>query len=404
MLMYKYVGRTKKGSLKRGTIEGTSRNDAIQKLRDQGVSPREITETKPTIFNKDLAIGGTTVKNEHFVIYCRQFATLIRAGVTIVEATNILANQTESKGLKKVLAEVEHDIKGGIAFSDAVEKHPKAFPTLFANMIRAGEMTGNLDDTLDRLATYFEKQHSLKKKIQSTLAYPSILSVLIVGVVIFLLIVIIPQFEGIYDSFGGELPAITKFVLNISEMMQKFWWIGFIIVLLLIGIFIFNYKTSKQFNYVVNVTVLKMPIFGKLLQKAAIARMTRTLSSLFSSAVPILDALGIVAKVVNNPVISRVVLEARGSLESGGTLSEPLAAHWVFPPLVHQMTAIGEQTGTLDYMLEKIADFYEEDVDRTVDTLKSLIEPIMIVLLAFVVGFIVLSIMIPMFTVFTEIQ
>lgn len=402
--MYKYVGRTKKGSLKRGTIEGSSRYDAIQKLREKGISPREITETKPSIFNKDLAIGGNRIKNEHFVIYCRQFATLIRAGVTIVEATNILANQTESKGLKKVLAEVEHDIKGGIAFSDAVEKHPKAFPALFANMIRAGEMTGNLDDTLDRLATYFEKQHSLKKKIQSTLAYPAILSVLIVGVVIFLMVSIIPQFTGIYDSFGGELPAITKFVLSISEMMQRLWWLGLIIVVVTIGVFMFTYKTNKQFQYVVHVAILKMPIFGKLLQKAAIARMTRTLSSLFSSAVPILQALEIVAKVVDNPVISKVVLESRTSLEAGGTLSEPLKAHWVFPPIVHQMTAIGEQTGTLDYMLEKIADFYEEDVDRTVDTLKSLIEPLMIVVLAVVVGFIVASIMIPMFSVFTEMQ
>src|SRR5690625_3926543 len=404
MLVYKYVGRTKKGNLKRGTIEGNSRNDAIQKLRDKGISPREITETKPSIFNRDISIGGSAVKNEHFVIYCRQFATLIRAGVTIVEATNILANQTESKALKKILATVEHNIRGGIAFSDAVEKHPKAFPALFVNMIRAGEMTGNLDETLDRMANYFEKQHSLKKKIQSTLAYPIILTVLIVAVVIFLMVYIIPQFTDIYDSIGGELPAITVFVLSVSEFMQKMWWLILLVIAFAIGVFTLVYKTNKQFHYTINVIILKLPIFGKLLQKAAIARMTRTLSSLFSSAVPILQALGIVAKVVENPVISKVVLEARGNLESGGTLSEPLKAHWVFPPIVHQMTAIGEQTGTLDFMLEKIADFYEEDVDRTVDTLKSLIEPLMIVILAAVVGLIVASIMIPMFTVFTEMQ
>src|SRR5690625_2384237 len=403
MTMYKYVGRTKKGSVKRGIIEGDSRNEVIQKLREKGISPRELTETKPSIFTKDLSFGGKSVKNEDFVIYCRQFATLIRAGVTIVEATNILANQTESKGLKKVLTEVERDIKGGIAFSDAVEKHSNVFPSLFVNMIRAGEMTGNLDETLDRMATYFEQQHALKKKIQSTLAYPAILFVLIVGVIIFLMVSIIPQFTGIYDSFGGELPAITQFVLKVSEMIRKSWWIFLLVVVLIIGIFIFIYKTNKQFHYAIHTALLKMPIFGKLLQKAAIARMTRTLASLFSSAVPILQALGIVAKVVDNPVISKVVLESQSSLETGGTLSEPLANHWVFPPLVHQMTAIGERTGSLDYMLEKIADFYEEDVERSVDTLRSLIEPIMIVVLAFVVGFIVLSIMVPMFTVFTEI-
>ena len=174
-------------------------------------------------------------------------------------------------------------------------------------------------------------------------------------------------------------------------------------IVLTIGLFIFLYRSNKKFNYIVHITMLRMPIFGKLLQKAAIARMTRTLSSLFSSAVPILQSLEIVAKVVNNPVISKVVLDARSSLEAGGTLTEPLQAHWVFPPLVHQMTAIGEKTGTLDYMLEKIADFYEQDVDRTVDTLKSLIEPIMIVFLAVVVGLIVASIMIPMISVFNEI-
>ena len=404
MAMYKYVGRTRKGKLKRGTIEAVSQREAISQLREQGISPREITETKPSIFNKDISLGGNSVKNEHFVIYCRQFATLIRTGVTIAEATHILRDQTESKALKKVLAQVERDIRGGIPFSDAADKHPKAFPALFVNMIRAGEMTGNLDGTLDRMATYFEKQHSLKKKVQSTLAYPSILSVLIVTVVIFLLIYIIPQFEGIFESLGGELPAITLFVIRISEFMQANWWIILLFIALIIGVFIFAYKTSKQFYYFVHVGLLKMPIFGKLLQKAAIARMTRTLSSLFSSAVPILDSLGIVAKVIGNPVISKVVLESRSNLEAGGTLSEPLSKHWVFPPLVHQMTAIGEQTGTLDFMLEKIADFYEEDVDRTVDTLKSMIEPIMIVFLAVVVGFIVLSIMIPMFSVFTELQ
>lgn len=403
MAVYKYVGRTASGSLKRGTIEGTSRREVMNQLREQGISPREIEETKPSIINRDITIGNP-VKAEHFVIYCRQFATLIRAGVTIVDATNILADQTESKALKKALQEVERDIRSGIAFSDAVEKHPKIFPSLFSNMVRAGEMTGSLDETLDRMATYFEKQHNLKKNIQSTMAYPAVLMVLIIGVVIFLLVYIIPQFTGIYDQFGGELPAITQFILKISEILQELWWLVLAVLVVFVGLFFFLFKTNKQFHYSVHLMILKMPIFGKLLQKAAIARMTRTLSSLFSSAVPILEALGIVAKVVGNPVISKVVSESRDNLEAGGTLSEPLRAHWVFPPLVHQMTAIGEETGTLDFMLQKIADFYEDDVDRTVNTLKSMIEPLMIVILAVVVGFIVLSVMVPMFQVFTEIQ
>lgn len=404
MQMYKYVGRTNKGLMKRGTIESTSRNQAILSLREKGISPREVTETKATIFNKNIMLGGSAVKHQHFVIYCRQFATLIRAGISIVEATNILAEQTESKGLKKVLGEVEAEIREGQAFSDVVQKHPKAFPALFINMIRAGEMTGNLDSTLERLATYFEEQHKLKKKVQSTMTYPVVLLVVIIGVVIFLMLSIVPNFTAMFDQFGGELPVITQIVVKMSEFIQNLWWLGLIIVIGAVSVFMFFFKNNRDFHYSVHNALLRLPIFGPVLQKAAIARMTRTLSSLFSSSVPILEALTVVEKVSGNPVIGKVVLEARESLEKGNPLSDPLKASWVFPPLVSQMTAIGEETGSLDYMLEKVADFYEEDVERTVGTLNSLIEPLMIILLATVVGFVVLSIMIPMFSIFTEIQ
>lgn len=404
MQVYKYVGRTKRGTLRRGTMEGKSRAQVIQKLRDKGIRPREVVETKPTIFNRDLSIGGNFVKHEHFVIYCRQFATLIRAGISIVKATHILAEQTESKGLKKALQTVETDLREGSSFSDAVEKFPKIFPSIFVNMVRAGEMTGSLDETLDRLAFYFEKQYNLKKKVQSTMAYPAVLMVVIMGVVIFLMLSIIPNFTTMFEQFGSELPAITKLVVSMSEMAQQFWWLLLLIAGLGSGLFYFMYKSNKTFHYGVHVALLKMPVFGPLLQKVAIARMTRTLSSLFSSSVPILQALAIVEKVAGNPVVGKVVLESRDNLEKGNPLSEPLKKSWVFPPLVSQMVATGEETGSLDYMLEKVADFYEEDVNRSVATLKSLIEPLMIVILAVVVGFIVLSIMIPMFTVFTEIQ
>lgn len=404
MALYKYVGRTRSGKLKRGTIEGMSRREVIAELREKGISPREVTETKPNIFNRDIQLGRKTVKIEHFVIYCRQFATLIRAGISIVDSTNILTEQSESKVLRETLKEVERDVRSGVAFSDAIEKHSKVFPALFVNMIRSGEMTGNLDDSLDRLATYYEKQHSLQKKIKSALAYPVILSILIVLVVIFLMVVIIPQFTAVYDSLGAELPSITKVLISISAFLQSSWWIILLIALAVAIAFVILYRKNEKFHYSTHVALLKLPIFGKLLQKAAIARMTKTLSSLFSSAVPILDGLEIAAKVGKDPVMSKVLMEARSSLEAGGSLSEPLRKHWVFPPLVHQMIAIGEQTGALDYMLEKIADFYEEDVDRSVETLQSLIEPIMIVALAVVVGFIVLAVMIPMFSVFTEIQ
>src|SRR5690625_3045905 len=215
---------------------------------------------------------------------------------------------------------------------------------------------------------------------------------------------IVPNFTSMFEQFGSELPLITQWVVKISGFIRYSWWIGLIFVVVFSMFFLYLYKQNSQFNYSIHVLLLKMPIFGPLLQKSAIARMTRTLSSLFSSSVPILQALNIVAKVVNNPVIGKVVLEARDNLESGNSLSEPFKESWVFPPLVSQMTAIGEESGSLDFMLDKIADFYEEDVDRTVDTLRSLIEPIMIILLAVVVGFIVLSIMIPMLSILTDVN
>ena len=398
MTVFRYSGRSKTGALKKGIIDATNKKKAIEKLRAQGINPRELEESK-SILHKDLAIGGK-VKHQDFVIYCRQYATLVRAGVSIVEATHILAVQSKSKPLKKALEQVEEDIRGGLSFSNATMKHPKVFPPLFVNMMRSGEATGNIDNTLERLAMTFEKSYNIKKKVQSTLTYPAVLMVITIAVTFFLMVFIVPTFVSMFDDLGGEMPALTLFILKISDFLIAYWWLLFgLLAAVIVGLRM-AYRGNQQFNYTVNLLILRVPIFGPLLQKNVIARMTRTLSSLFSSAVPILQALTIVEKVVGNPVIGKVVLEARESLESGSTLSAPLEKSWIFPPLVTQMTAIGEQTGSLDYMLEKIADFYEDEVDRSVDTLKSLIEPLMIVFLAAVVGTIVMAIMMPMFSMY----
>ncbi|CAM5182884.1 Type IV pilus assembly protein PilC OS=Ureibacillus acetophenoni OX=614649 GN=SAMN05877842_10475 PE=3 SV=1 [Ureibacillus acetophenoni] len=402
MTVFKYVGRTKTGAPAKGTIDAANKNAAITKLREKGINPREIIESN-SILHMELNLGGNTVKNQDFVIYCRQFATLIRAGVSIVESTDILANQTKSKPLKKALQAVEEDIRSGIPFSEATSKHPKVFPALFTNMMRSGEATGNIDETLERLANTLEKQYNLKKKIQSTLTYPAVLMVITIFVVFFLLIFIVPTFVKTFESMDAELPSITIFTMAVSNFLQSFWWIVIGLALTVIVVFNFLYKRNKEFYYMVHYTILRVPVFGTLLQKNVIARLMRTLSSLFSSAVPILNALSIAERVVGNPVVGRVVLEARTSLEKGSTLTEPLQKSWLFPPLVTSMTSIGESTGSLDYMLEKIADFYEAEVDRAVDTLKSLIEPVMILILAVVVGFIVAAIMMPMFSLYEQI-
>ncbi|TQR14836.1 type II secretion system F family protein [Psychrobacillus soli] len=401
MVVFKYNGRTSQGTLKKGTVDAINKQAAITKLRAQGINPRELEESK-SILHKELSIGAK-VKNQDFVIYSRQFATLIRAGVSILESTRILGEQTSSKPLKKALQAVEEDVKSGLSFSDATARYPKVFPALFVNMIRAGEATGNLDESLERLAYSYEKQFNLKKKVQSTMAYPVVLLVLTVFVAGFLMLTIVPQFVSMFEDMGAELPTITKMVMGISGILQSSWYIVLALIIIVAILFNYLYKNNKAFNFTINIILLKIPIFGKLLQKSAIARMTRTLSSLFSSSVPILQALTIVEKVIGNPVIAKVVRESRTSLEQGSTLTAPLEKSWIFPPLVTQMTAIGEQTGSLDYMLEKIAVFYEDDVDRTVDALKSLIEPLMIVILAAVVGTIVMAIMVPMFSMYEQI-
>lgn len=383
---------------KKGIIDATNKKAALEKLRAQGINARELEESK-SILHKDLKIGGK-VKHQDFVIYCRQYATLIRAGVSIVEATHILGSQTKSKALKMALEQVEVDIRSGTAFSDAAAKHPKVFPVMFVNMMRSGEATGNIDETLERLANTFEKQFKIKKKVQGALTYPAILSVMTIAVGMFLMIFIVPTFMATFEDMDLEMPILTVIVVSISDWLVAYWYIVIAVLIIAIVTFRFFYKNNRQFHYNVNYALLRMPVFGALMQKNVIARVTRTLSSLFSSSVPILQALTIVEKVAGNPVVGKVVLEARDNLEKGGTLSEPLEKSWLFPPLVTQMTSIGEKTGSLDYMLEKIADFYEEEVDRSVDTLKSLVEPLMILTLAAVVGVIVAAIFLPMFALY----
>lgn len=402
MAQFRYEARDVRGRVKKGTIVASSRRDVIIKLREQRLKVIDVREVPQTLLTKEITFGNP-VKLQHFVIYLRQFATLLKAGVTIVDATRILAEQTESKALKKALTHIEEQLRSGQPLSAAMTDHPNIFPPLVINMIRAGEASGSMEETLERLADHFEKVHRTRQKIVSALAYPVVVGIIAVVVVIFLLVSVVPTFVSMFADFGAELPAITKFVLRASEVMQAYWWGVILLMFSLYGLLLLL-KKQKTTKYYLDVIVLRMPIFGSMLQKAVLARMTRTLSSLFSSAVPILQALAIVEAVVENEVIARVIRTSRDALERGESLTEPMKRHWAFPPLVTQMIAIGEQTGSLDAMLAKVADFYEAEVEAATDRLKSLIEPLMIVLLAGVVGTIVTSILVPMFDIFNHIQ
>jgi type IV pilus assembly protein PilC len=404
MAQYQYVGRLRTGKMKKGKVTSDSHREAVLKLREKGVAVSHIEEVQATLLTKEINLSiGNPVKLQHFVVFLRQFATLIEAGVTIVEATRILAEQTESKALKKSLRQVEEDLRGGIAYSDAAEKHSKVFPPMFVNLIRASEFSGTLDESLNRMAIYFEKQHISRQKIKSALSYPIMLALAAAGTVIFLLTSVVPTFAGMLQQFDAELPQITKSVLAASGWMKSFWWVLLLLAISMIVAFVMA-KKNKTGSYYIDYALLKVPIFGPLLKKATIARMARTLSSLFSSSVPILQAITIVEKVVLNDVMADVLVKSKQSLERGGRLSEPFGEHWIFPPLVTQMVKIGEQTGSLDAMLSKVADFYETEVDTAADRMKSLIEPIMIVVLAGIVGVIVLSIIVPMFSLYENIH
>ncbi|MDR0138190.1 type II secretion system F family protein [Metabacillus idriensis] len=401
MARFKYEGRGKTGQSS-GVIAGTSRREAILKLQEKGVRITKIEELQETLLTKEISIGNP-VKLQDFVIYLRQFSTLLKAGISVVEATNILARQTDSKALSKALFDVEEDLRSGNPLSAAAGKNKKIFTSMFTNMVKAGEAAGNMDETLDRLAVHYEKQYKTKQKIISALAYPAVVGIVTIAVVIFLLVAVVPTFVDMFSDFGAELPLITQFVLGASEWMQSFWW-AVILSILAISIVLVFMKSQPSTKYYLDIVILKTPIFGRMLQKAALARMTRTLSSLFSSSVPILQAISIVENIVENEVISRVLKESRNALERGNSLTEPMKDHWVFPPLVTQMIAIGEETGSLDEMLSKVADFYEEEVEQATDRLKSLIEPLMIVFLAGIVGVVVTSILVPMFDIFNKIN
>ncbi|WP_422658543.1 type II secretion system F family protein [Paenibacillus sp. EC2-1] len=398
MQQFEYQVKTSGGKQLRGKLSAVDKASAMEELRKRGLTVFSLVETKQTILSMDIYIGNP-VKPIHFIIYCRQFATLIRAGVSIVDATRILAEQTDSKPLRKALIDVNSSLLRGISFSQSVQDHKKIFPPLFVSMIRAGEESGDLEGTLDRLALYYEKQHSTTEKIKSALTYPVTVGVMAVAAVVYLLWAIVPQFVSMFESMNAELPAITKIVLALSESIQGQWYIWLLAVLVIIVAYQV-FKRTERGAYWLDYAKLKLPVFGKLNQKGSIAQFTRTFASLYASSVPVLQSLSIVEEVAGNKVIGQYIRSAGDSLRQGKPLSEPLKKAWVFPPLVTQMIAIGEETGALDQMLSKVADFYEMDVENTVDRLKSLLEPLLIAFLAGVVGVIVAAIMLPMFSMY----
>jgi type IV pilus assembly protein PilC len=395
MPVFKYTGKTRDGGARKGELEAASREVAINQLRRQGVQVSSVRQKGKEI---ELNIPGFSggVKDKDMVTFTRQFATMIDAGLPLVQCLEILGGQTENKTFAKVINKVRMDVEGGSTFADALKKHPRVFTELYVNMVAAGEAGGILDTILDRLAGYIEKSMALKKKVKSAMTYPAVIVVVAVLVVSVLMIFVIPSFAKMFTEFGGTLPAMTRIVINISNWIARFWIIIFgAIILLTIAVRRF-YRTNRGRD-MIDAALLKIPLIGTLIRKVAVAKFTRTLGTLISSGVPILEGMDIVARTAGNRVVEKAILRTRSGISEGKTIAEPLQQTKVFPPMVVQMINVGEASGALDSMLSKIADFYEEEVDTTVAALSSMLEPLLMVFLGVVIGFLVVAMYMPVF-------
>lgn len=400
MATYAYKAKTKDGKTIKGKIESLTKTEALNELNHMNLIVYEV-EPLNSILHKDIYIG-TPLKQKDFVLFLRQFATLTEAGILLVNAVELLSEQTTSKPLKEALEEISVDLKEGIPLSDAMEEFPKLFPELLTQMIRSGEVSGQIEEVLDRMATYYEKQYRIKQKVSTALTYPIVVASFALLITVFLLVFIVPIFGDMFVSFGSELPFITQVVLGLSDFLGKYWWIGLVFIFGLI--LTSNYlKKKENMAYYIDMFSLKIPVVGSFIQKVTLARMTQTLSSLINSSVPILEAVDVTSSVVGNRVVQDVLAKSKKALERGESLATPMEEHWVFPPLISQMIRVGESSGALDEMLKKVADVYDQEVEEDSDKLQSLIEPVLIIFLAVIVGFIVLSIVVPMFSLFEAI-
>ena len=385
---YKYATKvgTREGELEAETIEAAKAILSRQKINFTSLKPK----------GKDIVLFGGGPSTKDIVIFTRQFATMIAAGLPLVQCLNILANATENKIFGKAIADIRQRVESGDTFADALRKHPKVFDNLYTNMIEAGEVGGILDKILLRLAEYMEKAMSLKGKIKSAMVYPAAIVTVAVAVVIFLLVFVIPMFGQMFADFGKELPLPTQVVLGASNFVIERWYLVFVAPVVAVVAFIQFRKTEKGL-LLTDRMFIRLPVLGELIQKVAVAKFTRTMGTLISSGVPIIEGLEITARTAGQKVVELAVLGVIDDIKQGKGLSEPLKEQGVFPAMVVQMIEVGEQTGALDAMMNKIADFYDEEVDTAVEGLTSLLEPALMVFLGVVVGFVVIAMYMPIF-------
>ncbi|MDD5120668.1 MAG: type II secretion system F family protein [Candidatus Omnitrophica bacterium] len=396
MNSYQYIAKDKAGQTINGIVQANSEIEAAEALHKKDLVVVSIDAAK--------AVAGKSkstdkkIKLEDLVVFSRQLATMIDAGIPLVNALGILAEQIENEGLRGIVGEVKQDIEAGMSFCDALAKHPAVFSELFVNMTKAGEASGMLNEILDRLASFMEKQAALNRKIVSSLVYPAVVVSMAILITAVLLLKVVPTFKGIFDSLGGALPLPTQVLIFLSDLLRKY----FLYTLIFIGVMIYLFKryiNTKKGRYQFDRVCLKLPVFGPLLRKLAVAKFSRTFSTLVKSGVSVLSALEIVSKTSGNKVVEESVINCSKSVRNGELISKPLAKSGVFPPMVTRMISVGEQTGQLEKMLSKIADFYDDQVDAATSALTSMIEPMVIAFLGVVIGGIVISLFLPIFKI-----
>ncbi len=396
MPTFAYTARTLSGELKSATLDAATRDDVVVQLRRQKLIVVKIDEEQKKK-------SGGKIKMKDIVIFTRQFSTMINSGLPLVQALDILSKQSESKALQEVTRQVVYDVESGHTVADALGKHPKAFSELYVNMVAAGEAGGILDTILMRLATFMEKNDALVGKVKSAMMYPGVIMSVAAIAIVVLLIFVIPVFETMFASVSMALPLPTRIVIGASKFLQAYWWaVG-------AGLWAFvfalrRYYATSSGKLVIDKLLLKVPVLGDLIRKSSVSRFTRTLGTLISSGVSILDGLEITAKTAGNRVIHDAIMESRASIAGGDTISAPLQRSQVFPPMVISMISVGEQTGGLDEMLSKIADFYDTEVDTAVSAVLSLLEPVMIVFLGVIVGGMVVAMYLPIFDMINAVQ
>lgn len=392
MDIFQWEATSKTGEKRKGEMEGDNVGSVIAQLRRQGL--KNPSAKKKSAKSK---MKGSKITEIEVVVFTRQLATMVGAGLPLVACFELASKGAENRLLQEVTLRVKADIEAGTTLTDALMKEPTMFDELFVNLVQAGEQSGILETVLNRLAIYKEKASALKAKVKSAMTYP--IAVLVIAFIIsgVLMVFVVPVFANLFQSFGAELPMPTRVVISISEWTQANWWLVLLIIGAISYTFSYLYKNNKMFHYQVDKITLELPVFGMILRKSSVARFARTFSTMIAAGTPILDSLENVARTAGNKVVEEAVMNSRSSIAEGRTLTEPLASSGIFPPMVTQMIGIGEATGNLEIMLEKVADFYEAEVDRAVDNLTALLEPIILVILGVLIGGLVVAMYLPIF-------